>query len=314
MRTHLSNAAYGVLDYVAWPVGMLVVAPTALRHLGSGPFGVWMVANAYLSIGSIVGVWIRRRKHRFACRKPEDQETMQLLCVRCAAPWAFTSLLVRPSPARVGLLAPFAAAHIASADVGLRVVCLWALRIASILMLARAAETVCVSTQRAFERYDIAIGASLIARLLALASAAVLPLVGVGVIGIMAATAIFLAVALAIQLLQLDDACLDQLRSRPLSIRETLQDSPSASASSPGFKPSRASLSRRPTGYSSESIWARQPSQPMRYACSSHNLFLWRRGIRPALSLPCTFPRAQRRLLSCAFVAASFLHSVQICW
>ncbi len=48
MKAHLSNAAYGVLDYIAYPAGMLIVAPFAVRHLGVPQFGVWMVANAVL--------------------------------------------------------------------------------------------------------------------------------------------------------------------------------------------------------------------------------------------------------------------------
>ena len=54
MRAHLSNAAYGVLDYMAYPTGMLIVAPIAVRNLGAAQFGVWMIANAALSIGSIM--------------------------------------------------------------------------------------------------------------------------------------------------------------------------------------------------------------------------------------------------------------------
>ena len=64
MRTHLSNAFYGVLDYVAWPAGMLVVAPIAVRALGIDRYGIWMVASSAISIGAIVASGIRRRQHR----------------------------------------------------------------------------------------------------------------------------------------------------------------------------------------------------------------------------------------------------------
>src|SRR5215469_9372746 len=53
MRTHLANAFYGVLDYVAWPAGMLAVAPIAVRALGVERYGVWMVANSAISAGAI---------------------------------------------------------------------------------------------------------------------------------------------------------------------------------------------------------------------------------------------------------------------
>src|ERR1700748_105041 len=54
MRAHLSNAAYGVLDYAAYPVAMLVSAPTLLKHLGVEQYGVWIVITAALNTGSII--------------------------------------------------------------------------------------------------------------------------------------------------------------------------------------------------------------------------------------------------------------------
>ena len=54
MKTHLSNAIYGVLDYGTYPIGMLVVAPVVLHNLGVDRFGVWTVANAAVSAGSII--------------------------------------------------------------------------------------------------------------------------------------------------------------------------------------------------------------------------------------------------------------------
>src|ERR1700722_15282358 len=54
MKTHLSNAMYGVLDYGAYPIGMLAVAPVGLQNLGVESFGVWTVANAVVSTGGII--------------------------------------------------------------------------------------------------------------------------------------------------------------------------------------------------------------------------------------------------------------------
>ncbi len=53
MRTAIANAFYGVLDYLAWPAGMLAVAPVAVRALGVDRYGVWTVANSAISIGAI---------------------------------------------------------------------------------------------------------------------------------------------------------------------------------------------------------------------------------------------------------------------
>ena len=100
-------------------------------------------------------------------------------------------------------LSPAAAVHIALSNAALRIECLWSLRIASLLILARAVETVCVSTQRAFERYGAAVRFSVIARLLALAAAAVLPLAKQGVVSVMIATAIFITASLGLSLIHI---------------------------------------------------------------------------------------------------------------
>lgn len=202
MKTHFSNAAYGILDYVAWPLGMLVVAPVALHHLGPGQFGVWMVANAVLTIGSIVASGFGDANIRCVSQARGSAGNEALASVVRGTLGIHLALGVVIASI-VWMLSPFAAEHIASTGGGLRVACLWSLRITSALVLVRAVETVCVSTQRAFERYGSAVGASVVARLMALASVALLPLAGVGVVGIMIATAIFIALGLALQLFQL---------------------------------------------------------------------------------------------------------------
>ena len=54
MRAHLSNAAYGVLDYAAYPIAMVLSAPTLLKHLGVEQYGIWIVITAALNTGSII--------------------------------------------------------------------------------------------------------------------------------------------------------------------------------------------------------------------------------------------------------------------
>jgi O-antigen/teichoic acid export membrane protein len=202
MRAHFSNAAYGVLDYVAWPAGMVIVAPIALRHLGSGQFGVWMIANAALTIGSIVASGFGDANIRTVSQARGSGDSTALS--RAVRGTMGIHLVLGTVVAAIALaLTPLAAERIATGDAGLQTACLWSLRIASVLILVRAIETVCVSTQRAFERYGAAVSASVVGRQLALASAAVLPLAGIGALGIMVATAIFLALALALQLFQL---------------------------------------------------------------------------------------------------------------
>jgi len=202
MRAHLSNAAYGVLDYVAYPAGMLFVAPIALRNLGTAQYGVWMIANAVLSIGSIVASGFGDANIRLMSMARGGNHQARLLdAVRSTMgihiALGVTIALISWAPS------PAAAVHIALSNAALRIECLWSLRIASLLILARAVETVCVSTQRAFERYGAAVRFSVVARLLALAAAAVLPPAKQGVASVMIATAIFITASLGMQLVQL---------------------------------------------------------------------------------------------------------------
>jgi O-antigen/teichoic acid export membrane protein len=201
MKAHLSNAAYGILDYVAYPVGMLVVAPLALRNLGLARYGVWMFASAALAAGSMLASGFGDANIRYVSLQRGSKDRAGLLrSVRNTM--GIHSALGAAFALVAWMLAPLAASHIAQADALLRVESLWSLRIASPLIFVRAVETVCVSTQRAFERYGAAIGYSVPARLLSLAATA-LPLARHSVVTVMIATAIFVSAGLCLQLFEL---------------------------------------------------------------------------------------------------------------
>jgi len=54
MSKHFTNAAYGVLDYASYPIGMLLVAPVVLHKLGASEYGLWIIATALISAGGII--------------------------------------------------------------------------------------------------------------------------------------------------------------------------------------------------------------------------------------------------------------------
>jgi O-antigen/teichoic acid export membrane protein len=202
MRTHLSNAAYGMLDYGAYPVGMLAVAPVVLRNLGIAQYGVWMVATAAVSTGGIIasGFGDANIQHVASRRGAGDRGAL----LRAVRSMMGINLVLGVVFAAIGwMLSPLAAAHVTAADAGLRQSCLWSLRIASVLMAVRAVESVCVSTQRAFERYGAAVRISILARLLALAAAAGLTFVSHSVSAMMAATGLLMVAGLWLQLVYL---------------------------------------------------------------------------------------------------------------
>jgi len=202
MRAHLSNAAYGILDYGAYPIGMLAIAPMVLHNLGLAKYGVWTVATAAVSIGGIIasGFGDANIQHLASRRGAGEQQ----LVLRAVRSMMGINLALGVALATMGwVISPLAAAHLAAADENLRNSCLWSLRIASAMMAVRAVESVCISTQRAFERYGAAVRISILARLLALVAAAGIALMFRSVIAIMAATGFLMLAGLLLQLSKL---------------------------------------------------------------------------------------------------------------
>lgn len=201
MKNHLANASYGILDYAAYPLGLLVVAPFALRTLGVAQYGVWMFANAALTAGSVIasGFGDANIRHVSLRRGMGDWPNL-LLSVRSTM--GIHTGLGALIASIAWLLAPVAVPHIAPSNPQLQFECLWSLRIVSLLIFVRALETVCVSTQRAFERYGVAVGYSVLARMLSLA-AVLFPIARHSVVVLMLVTAVFLTASLILQFLQL---------------------------------------------------------------------------------------------------------------
>jgi O-antigen/teichoic acid export membrane protein len=202
VKAHLSNAAYGVFDYAAHPIGMLLIAPVLLHRLGVAQYGIWIVATAAVSTGGIIasGFGDANIQHIATLRSRGDSAEIGRT-VRSTM--SINLLLGATLTVAFWILTPTLATLVASGNLGLQHACLWSLRIASLLMLVRAVESVCISTQRAFERYGAAVRISIFARLITLAAAVPLTLCGLGVISIMIATAAFMVLGTAAQLIAL---------------------------------------------------------------------------------------------------------------
>jgi O-antigen/teichoic acid export membrane protein len=202
MRAHLSNAVYGVIDYAAYPVGMLLVAPIVLHKLGVAEYGIWTVATAAVSTGGIIasGFGDANIQQIAKLRAAGNTEALE----NSVRSILGINLVLGALLACAGwLLSPYAARHIAASAIGLEKVCLLSLRIASFLMLVRALESVCISTVRAFEQYGAAVRISLAARILTLGVAAMLAYFGFGTGYLMEATALILVVGTCLQFMKL---------------------------------------------------------------------------------------------------------------
>jgi O-antigen/teichoic acid export membrane protein len=173
VKAHLSNAAYGVLDYAAYPIGMLLVAPIVLRNMGTAQYGIWAVVTAAVSMGSIIasGFGDANIQH-VASQRGLGQHDNLVRTVRCMI--GINLVLGTALALLAWILAPFATMRLVPVSGALQQDCLWSLRIASLLLWLRTMESVCISTQRAFERYGPAVRVSIATRLVSLAAAAAL--------------------------------------------------------------------------------------------------------------------------------------------
>ena len=198
MKNHLTNAGYGVLDYISYPLGMLLVAPIVLHRLGAAEYGLWMIATAIISAGGIIASGFcdaciqRVAQLRGVGKFDVMQQTVRSML-------GINSVLGTVLAVGVWVIAPFAVPHIANSNQMSPAECLVSIRLASSLILVRAIESVFVGAQRAFEQYGGTVQISTAVRLLTLASAAILALFGHRTISILAATGAFLIIGTYLQ-------------------------------------------------------------------------------------------------------------------
>lgn len=198
MKKHLVNAAFGVMDYASYPLGMLLVAPIVLHKLGASQYGVWMIATAVVSAGGIIASGFGDANiQRVALYRGTDAAAAIVKTVRSILGINIVSGFVLAIG--VWVAAPYAAQRIAFSHLASLRECLVSLRIAGGLILVRAVESAGVSTQRAFEQYRGTVQISVVMRLLTLAVAALLTLAGGRVVSILAATAVFLVLGTGLQ-------------------------------------------------------------------------------------------------------------------
>ena len=202
MRKHLTNAGYGVLDYISYPAGMLLVAPIILHKLGAAEYGLWMIATAVISAGGIIASgFCDACIQRVAQLRGAGELDRAPRAIRSmlAINMVFGFLLALG----VWIAAPFAALHVSVSRVTPPEECLISLRIASVAILVRPIESLAVGAQRAFEEYRGTVRISTAMRLLTLASAAVLALLGMRTVSILVATTVFLVLGALAQFREL---------------------------------------------------------------------------------------------------------------
>jgi len=201
MKRHLSNAGYGVLDYISYPLGMLLVAPIVLHRLGAAEYGLWMIATAVISAGSIIASGCCDACiQRIASLRGNGDFVLMPKTVRSML--GINIVLGSALAIAVWIAAPYAAGHIVASSHTPLMECVISLRIASVCILARTVEGVAVGVRRSFENYRGVVYISTAIRLLILASAAVLASFRQTVVSVLTATAFFLLLGAYLQFLQ----------------------------------------------------------------------------------------------------------------
>lgn len=210
MKRHLTNAGFGAIDYLSYPIGMLIVAPIVLHRIGAAEYGLWMIATSAISAGSIVASGFGDAcVHRVAQLRSTGECANIPHAVRSML--AINTLLGSMLTLATWFAAPYAASHIAVSRTAPASECLVVLRIASVLILIRALESVAVGVQRAFEQYRSTVQISSAVRILTLASAAVLAWIGLRTVSILIATALLMILGTIVQLRQARSLLADDL-------------------------------------------------------------------------------------------------------
>ena len=202
MTRHIANAAWGMLDYAAYPAMMFVVAPLVLHRLGAAEYGIWSVTTAVISVGGVIasGFGDANIQRIARLRGHDDLSAANADMVRTVRSLLTIHLTLGTLLALVAFLAaPWMAVRLARAQPTQIRECVLSLRVASVLILVRALETVPVSTQRAFEQFGSAVRINTGVRLITLGAAATLAIVGHHVVSLLLATAVALTIGTALQ-------------------------------------------------------------------------------------------------------------------
>jgi O-antigen/teichoic acid export membrane protein len=198
VKKHLTNATYGLLDYASYPVGMLLVAPVILRHLGVAEFGLWMVSTSVVSAGGIIASGIGDAGIQHIAKLSGTRQFQRT--IHTVRSLFALHLILGLAVAVVALsTAPYVGRHLAALHLVAQKECVACLRIASFQILLRSVESLSVSVQRALQEYRGTVQISATMRILALGTAALVAVAGKGAESIMLAMSAVLMVGAVLQ-------------------------------------------------------------------------------------------------------------------
>jgi O-antigen/teichoic acid export membrane protein len=197
-RESAGNALYGIAEYVAQPLCMLVAAPFLVHKLGLQQYGIWMLVSAILGSMGILstGFGDATVKYVSAYRGQNNPAGVERTI---RATLTINTFLGGLFGLMVWVSARYAVDHIFKIEPEFHAASIHAIRISAVILLVRSVESVFVSTLRAFERYGPPVKLNVFLRSIVVVSAVVLAAMGRGVAAIMVATLFWSALIVVLQ-------------------------------------------------------------------------------------------------------------------
>jgi O-antigen/teichoic acid export membrane protein len=197
-RGGLVNAAFGILDYLAQPLGMLMAAPFLIHSLGLSQYGMWMLASATVGAAGLLSTGFGDATIRYASFFRGRGEWYRVNQV--VGGTILINLVLSTTVAiTLWVSSPYAVHHWFRIEPELQNSCVKALQIGSILLVVRSIDSVFVSVLRAFEQYRPAVEIAVCIRATTIIVAVGLVAKGQGVVSIMVATLAIATVGMVLQ-------------------------------------------------------------------------------------------------------------------
>lgn len=195
---HISNATYGIADYISLPALMLCSAPFLLHHLGVEQYAIWVLASATVTSGFLLsaGFGDAALKYISAYRGNNDQAGIERI-VRTLL--GINLVLGTTVAALLGLFIPLLVSHLPNVSAELQASYRRALDIGCVLLVVKVVESVFICAQRAFERYDIAARFTITTRIVTVGAAVIVAALGRGTVTIMLLTLLVALISVALQ-------------------------------------------------------------------------------------------------------------------
>jgi len=195
---HISNATYGIADYISLPALMLCSAPFLLHHLGVEQYAIWVLASATVTSGFLLsaGFGDAALKYISTYRGNHDHAGTEriirtLLGINLVLGITVATLLA--------LFIPPLVAHLPNVSASLQISYQHALEIGCVLLVVKVVESVFICAQRAFERYDIAARFTIATRIVTIGAAVIIAALGRGTVSIMLSTLLVALISVVLQ-------------------------------------------------------------------------------------------------------------------